>query len=133
MSEADIPDQVLQLIKVAHERLAAFARESYETVGRGAILIAMPLASGTSARIPTELVYRPATDFERLFDELDDEDRVFLGEAGLADAYVVIRMMKTYDPSTQAVLVITIEGYNPIIMKVKLEPPLVIDERPGIQ
>jgi hypothetical protein len=125
MKEATNEDRIIRFIEAAHGRLAAFARENYQTYGRGAVLVAVPLAPDVNAALSTTMAYHPATQFERLFDELDDVERAFLGNAGLADAHVLIRMIETYDPMTQAVLVIRIQGQNPIIIKMKLERPFV--------
>ena len=44
----------------------------------------------------------------------------------------MMRMIETYAPSTQAVVMVVFEGQNPITVKMKLERPFVLDEAAGV-
>jgi hypothetical protein len=121
MSDSDNQDQVIQLIEATHDRIAAFARKRYETYGRGVILIAVPqLASGTYALISTEMVYHLLSAVERIATDLD--------AWSISDGGALIRMMQTYDPATQAVVIVSINGQPPIAVKMNLDRPFVVDE-----
>ena len=130
-SDADNKDQAMQLIESVHGRIAAFARESHQKYGRGVILLAVPLlARGDDAPISTEMAYHTAANFEQLLDRLGDVERVIIGDTRLflSDAHAILRMIKTYDPSRQAVVSVRIGDHHTVSVKMKLERPLVVDE-----
>lgn len=118
-------DRVMQFIDVGHERIAAFARESFRRDGRGVIRIGFPdLPPGTTAMVATEMIYHTLAEIRRL-------------TAGLTgttadDAAVLMRMIDTYNPARQAVVTAAIEGQNPITIKMKLQPPFFVDEAGGV-
>jgi hypothetical protein len=120
---ADIKTQVTQLLDSVYDRIAAFARESYDTDGRGVILIAVPkMARGVDAS--KELVYHALDTIESIAADLDG----WHGD----DVDALVRMIETYDPAKQAVVTVAIGGQNPVSVTMKLEPPLVTDERQRI-
>ena len=53
-ADADNQDQVLQLIESVHSRIAAFARENYQTHGREVTLIIVPRMPSGDELISTE-------------------------------------------------------------------------------
>jgi hypothetical protein len=48
-------------------------------------------------------------------------------------ADILARMTETYDPATQAVVMAAIDGQNPISIKLRLEPPNLVDDPGGVQ
>lgn len=118
--------QVIEFIHATLEQLAQFARESYRAEGRGVVRVAFPAAPppGMTAVISTDMVYQTHEQVLDLFRDLSGELR--------EDAHVLIRMMETYDPMRQAVVMAQVGQGNPITIKMKLDPPFVMDEPGGI-
>jgi hypothetical protein len=48
------------------------------------------------------------------------------------DADVLIRMLRTYDPTQQAVVTVAVDGRNPVTVKMKLHRPSLVDEADGV-
>jgi hypothetical protein len=121
MGDAENPDQVMQLIEAVHNGIAAFARESYAIDGRGLILIAVPqVTRRTSTLISTEMVYHPLSAVERLATDI--------GASAGGDGGALIRMIHAYDPATQALVSVRIQGQRPITLKKNFAGPFVVDE-----
>ena len=115
----------LRFVDGLQESLAAFARESYQSDGRGVVLVCVPaLPLGQShGMVSTDMVYQTLEELRRLITELQGDSR--------KAADVLIRMVETYDPFRQAVLTVDAEGQNPISIKMKLEPAFLINEADG--
>jgi hypothetical protein len=125
----------VDLIGRVHRPVSVFARDIYQTHGRGAILFALPsVAPGVDVVVSTQMIYYTATKFELLFKELGDADRVAIGDVSLNlnEIHTLFRMIQTYDPSRQAVVSVRIGDHNAVSVKMELEPPLVTNERQRI-
>jgi hypothetical protein len=128
-------DEVVEMIASVRGPVSAFARQSYQTHGRGVTLIALPPAPlGVRVVVSTQMVYYTAAQFELIFNEFGNLERVAVGDTRLfrSDAHMIVRMIESYDPSTQAVVTVIFGSENTVTVKMKLERPLLIDERPRI-
>ena len=123
---AELRDRVGRLIEGLQERLAMFARESFEADGRGVTLVDIPgLPSGMArVTVSTEMVYHLLDDLCGWRDELP--------RASQEDTDVLIRMVETYDPTRQAVVMLAFAGKNPVTITMQLERPFVLDEVDGV-
>lgn len=103
-----------------------FARDGYEADGRGVTMVDIPgLPSGmTRVTVSTEMVYHVLDDLRGW--------RADLPPTSQEDTDVLIRMIETYDPSRQAVVMLTFAGRNPVTIKMKLERPFGLDEVDGV-
>ena len=109
-------DQILEIINAGHARLATFAKESFALHGRGIIRVQFPrVPAGTNALVETKMVYHDLKEMRRL-----------LSKAGKDEA-TTLQMIETYDPTRQAVVIAAIDGGNPITIKMKLDPPVIVD------
>lgn len=59
------------------------------------------------------------------------ELRSLTNPEGNDEAAVLVRMVETYDPERQAVVMASIDGENPISIKIRLERPNLVDEASG--
>ena len=68
MGEMDAnQNRALQFIQSVHERLAAFVRDSYAAVGRGAVVVQAPdIPPGVSAIASTAMVYHSEDEIRTL-------------------------------------------------------------------
>ena len=65
---------------------------------------------------------------------LEEVRRLFLGglpTESKGEGDVVLRMIETYDPLKQAVVMAMFEGEKPVTIKMRLEPPFLVDEVSG--
>lgn len=124
--EAAVKDHALRFIQTMHKHLAAFAQESYQTDGRGVVKVGIPdLPVGvTSALVATSMVYLTLGEVIRITADVQGDVR--------DEADVLIRMIETYSPSRQAVLTIAFGGHNPVSVKMKLQPAVLVDEADGV-
>jgi hypothetical protein len=108
------------------EELSKYAQDSYGLLGRGVVRLkvpAAPIEPGTVLAV-TEMVYQTPDVLRPLFAEMPD--------AGGEDAAILLRMIDTYDPATQAVLVLSFVGTGQhVSLKMRLNPPFVTDESKG--
>jgi hypothetical protein len=110
--------RALQFLESVHERLAAFARDSYAALGRGAVVVQAPdIPPGVTAIASTAMVYHAIDEIRNL---------------ARADAAVVIRMIETYDPSSQAVVMVATPLGNSITVKMRLDAPVILDDAKGL-
>jgi len=114
---------VRSFIEWAQDRLAIFARESYAAEGRGYIYFTVPPIPDPDQQIKMEMVYYVLTQVQRL---AADRSGVLREQAD-----ILIRMIETYDPATQAVVMAVGTG-DPIAIKMRLEMPFIVDEVGGV-
>jgi hypothetical protein len=107
MSHAINEDQVMQLIESASRRIAAFGRVRYRTDGRGVTLIIASPMVPCAGLIATGMIYYTLAAIECVAADRD-------GWSESDDATALLWMLKTYDPSTQAVVTVRIVGGNPV-------------------
>ena len=104
------------------QEISKFAQDSFGLHGRGAVRIAVPAAppvSGTSLAI-TDMLYQTLTVLRPLLTNITGPNR--------ETADVLIGMLETYDPTKHAVVVLSFdEGPNPVSVKMRLDPPYVVD------
>jgi hypothetical protein len=114
--------EALAAVLADHQaQVAEFARTSYEADGRGAVRVEFPLPrAGATIVSVTEMVYHTLEELRGLL-AADD-----------ADQAVLLKMVETYDPTTQAVVVAAFTGGNPISVEMRLEPPTMVDGAEGV-
>jgi hypothetical protein len=113
----DITDRTLQIISDHHAQISAFARASHESDGRGCVQVEFPnVPLGTTVVGTTMMKYIT-------LNELRNAVKPAKGK----DAEVLVGMVETYDPSIQAVVMASIERENPISLKLRLQPPTLVD------
>jgi hypothetical protein len=123
-------DRVLRVLVDGHAQLAAFARESYRLDGRGVIRVTIPppppgIPPGSVAT--TDMVYHVVEQIRTLTAHFTGTQR--------ADADDLLRMLDTYDPSTQAVVMVAFDDQRkdpPISVKMRLDVPVIVDEPGGV-
>jgi hypothetical protein len=109
-------DRITEMISASQPQLAAFAKESYTLHGRGIIRIEFPsVPPNTEALVATEMVYHDLAEMRRLMGEIGEDEAITL------------RMIETYDPERQAVVMAAIADQNPITVKMRLEAPVIVD------
>jgi hypothetical protein len=124
MSDESI-DRTMKIISDHHHQIVDFARKAYSQDGRGSIEVQFPNVPPGATAIGVSMMS---------YHKLDELRRLFARElAGNEDAAILMRMMETYHPERQAVVTATIEGENPITIKMKLERPFIVDEPEGVQ
>lgn len=107
-------DLVRKVIEGAHAQLSTFAQDSYGMHGRGVTLVEAPeVPPGATALVLTGMVYQPLEEVRTMTSGLSAE----------SEADVLLRMMETYDPAKQAVIMVAIAGRNPITVKMRLDEP----------
>jgi len=114
----------MSFIEWGQDRLATFARESYAAEGRGYIYFFVPPIPDPDQPIKAEMVYHVLTQVQRLTAGLSGVLR--------EQADILIRMIETYDPATQAVVMAAVGIGNPIAIKMRLEMPFIVDEAGGV-
>ena len=115
-------NRTLQIISAHHGQIVAFAKESFAAAGRGVIVVGFPnVPPGATAVGSTDMKYVT----------LDEMRELFAGDPN-EDAAITIRMIETFDPSRQAVVTAHIAGLNPISIKLRLDPPFVVDQAEGV-
>ena len=115
---------MLSFIEWGQGRLATFARESYAAEGLGYIYFSVPPIPDPDQPIKAEMVYHVLTQVQRLAADLSGVLR--------EQADILIRMIETYDPATQAVVMAAVGIGNPIAIKMRLEMPFIVDEAGGV-
>jgi len=110
----------MSFIEWGHDRLATFARESYAAEGRGYIYFFVPPIPDPDQPIKMEMVYYVLTQVQRLAADLSGVLR--------EQADILIRMIETYDPATQAVVIAAVGTVDPIAIKMRLEMPFIVDQ-----
>ena len=109
-------DRLLAMITAGHAQLAAFGREWYALNGRGLIRVEYPsVAPGVTANVSTRMLYE---DAETVRDLMADYPEI------ADDAAITLRMIDTYDPEKQAVVLASFQGGYPIAMKMWLDLPV---------
>ena len=116
-------ERTTQIVSDHHDQIAGFARESYGHEGRGVVQIAFP-------RVPSGTL--PVGSTMMKYHTLDDLRRMAARAPGDNHGAILIRMLETYDPATQAVVTAAIEGEMPVSIKMKLERPIISDEPSGV-
>ena len=120
----DNTDRLMAVLRGAQPALAKFARESFDSEGRGIVRVslpALPNRSGT-ALVETEMVYHSLRQMRELLEGVKDRE----------DADVTIRMIETYDPGRQAVVIVAFAGGLPVTVKMKLDPPFFVEDAGGV-
>jgi len=110
----------VQCIFAAHAQIATFARESFTHDGRGVVMIDFPIAKGTNV-VAATMNYHDLTSVRELAAEMT--------HSGGEDADVLLRMVETYDPETQAVVMATVGEGWPVSVTVRLDHPTIIDDQ----
>ena len=107
-------NRIVAMVNAAQSHLATFARESYAHYGRGIIRVVFPaVPPGTEAIVSAEMEYHDL-----------DEMRTLLG--GSEDATTTLRMIETYEPDREAVVIATIDKGSSLRMKMRLDPPALV-------
>jgi hypothetical protein len=103
-------------IQAIHEQVSTFARARFQAEGRGLIEATTPIGSALKLREPARphFVYHTVSEFRRRTADLTG------GSRDTVD--MLLRMIDTYDPTMQAVLIATLDGQNPVSLRVKLAP-----------
>jgi hypothetical protein len=105
-------NRIVAMVNAAQSHLATFARESYAHYGRGIIRVVFPVVQpGTEAIVSAEMMYHDL-----------DEMRSLIGNT--EDGSTTLRMIETYEPDREAVVVATIDKGNPLAMTMRLDPPV---------
>lgn len=114
---------LMEMMTASQPQIAKFARESYAELGRGIVRIGFPKPPpGRSMVAVTDVSYSTFEDMRVLADGDDAEDWA-----------ITLRMIETYDPARQAVVIATIGGELPVTVKMKLDPPVMIDGPTTVQ
>ena len=98
-------DNIRRLIAAASEEMETFARTSFASDGRGVIMVEFPDVEPERAIVATSMVYHQLEHVRRLTAGTGD------------DADVLVRMIETYDPDAQALVLATVGRSNPISLK----------------
>jgi hypothetical protein len=118
---ADSPkDRAVLAIQAAHKQLSKFAQDSYGMHGRGVTRVSVPAlpAPGQTVQVATEMVYHELAELRRMTASMKDR----------SDAAVLIRMIETYDPAKQAVVMIAVGRDNPVSVKMRLDAPFIVED-----
>ena len=114
-------NRTVKILDDHHDQIVAFARTNYKTDGRGVIQVGFPNASPVMAVVGVRMMkYITIGEMRRIMRPGDEETAT------------LVRMIETYDPALQAVVIAAIDGENPVSVKMKLERPLLVDEAEGI-
>ena len=107
-------DRLLEVVNMAQSQLARFATESFRVDGRGLVQVTVPDFIGEpDTFVATPMAYHTLAGLrEKLYGE---------------DADITLRMIETYDPEKQAVVMIEFRGGNPITIKMRLEQQAVAE------
>ena len=114
-------DRTIKIISDHHGQIATFARKSYELDGRGAIQVGFPNVPPGRTAVGVGIMKSVA---------LAELHRLAPADEEMA---VLVRMVETYDPMKQAVVLAAIDGELSISIKMKLDPPFVVDTADGVQ
>ena len=115
----DSRDRTIEIIGNHHDQLASFAKKSYELDGRGLIHVEFP-------NVPRGMTVIGQVMMKYVGLE---EARGLIG--GDEDGQITLRMIETYDPTRQAVVLAGILDENPISIKMRLELPFMVDDPGG--
>jgi hypothetical protein len=110
-------EAVTEFVSSNHAALAEFARESFRMHGRGVVRVELPKKGTVGA-----LIYHDLDEMRRLTARLSPE----------SEGDVVIRMIETYDPERQGVVMVEIQGEKAVSMKMNLNPPTLVAEPGGV-
>lgn len=115
-----------RIIEAAHAPLAAFARKSYGLAGRGVVLVHPPDLTGElgTSIVATTMMFQTLDELRRLTAQMSPPGR--------EDADVLIGMLETYDPAVQAVVMVAVGKGRPITVKMRLDPPTLVDDARGV-
>jgi hypothetical protein len=114
-----------QCIVAAHGEIAKFAVERFMHDGRGVVMIDFPIAPGTNV-VAATMHYHDLTSVRALTAEITD--------SGLEDADILLRMVETYDPETQAVVMASAGGGFPVFVTIRLDQPtIIVDDPDGVR
>lgn len=123
--ETDNTELVLQFVSAAQPELAGFAKSSFQDGGRGVIRVEFPeVPPGSTVVASTEMVYQTLEEIRRVVSSLKGDNR--------ADAQILLGMIESYDPATQAVVTAVVGGNNPVSIKMKLAPPTLVAAPRGV-
>jgi len=107
-------NRIVAMVNAAQSHLATFARESYAHYGRGIIRVVFPaVPPGTEAIVSAEMMYHDL-----------DEMRSLIGDT--EDGSTTLRMIETYEPERQAVVIATIDKGSPLTMTMRIDPPALL-------
>lgn len=124
LTSADNQERAAQLVGASHAHIAAFAQRCFASDGRGLVLVSFPAPPpGTAIITIPGAGYHTLEDLRRMASDLPDNE----------DMAISIRMVETYDPSRQAVVMATVGDGNPVTMKMKLDPPTLVDGPTSVQ
>lgn len=111
----DYQERIKQFLADTQSRIAPFAQESYRAHGRGLVKVAIPdspeLVPGLAM---TDMVYHKLDSLRELF--------AGVGKASREDAAITLRMVETYDPDRQAVVMVAADGLPAVTVKLRLQP-----------
>lgn len=109
-------------LDAAHFEIAKYAQESFGTEGRGLVRIDAPDFPVTPddtliGYVACPMVYETLPHLRGLFADSEGSSR--------EESDVVFRMLETYDPFSQAVVMVAFGQSNPFTLKLHLVRPLV--------
>lgn len=109
---------LMERVRASHQHLAAFARQAFASTGRGAVQVIF--------REPTQ----PARTTHQTIDGTAyytiEEIRRLVRQSPNADASPLLRMLESYDPERQAVVLAAFPTSTPTSFKMRLDAPLVL-------
>jgi hypothetical protein len=117
MIAAETTRRTEALVAAHHAQLAAFARASYRSEGRGLVHVCFPEHPEPLAI--TLMKYITLAELRRLVEGMDS-------------GAVLLGMLERYDPRRQAVLSANIAGHPGLSVTMKLDPPVIVPEASGI-
>lgn len=116
-------DALSRFLKAFRREIAAVAREGYASEGRGVVRVDLS-AEGDHGATAAETMYHALEEIEEIAEELDGAAR--------ESTDALLRLIKTYDPTRQAVLTAALPGQAPISMKIQLDMTAEVSETRGV-
>jgi hypothetical protein len=111
----------LRVIQSAHDELSVFGQDSYAVHGRGVIRVGVSNSpAAATIGVFTEMVYHTLAETRDLTDGVAADSR--------ADVDVLLRMIETYEPTTQAVVMVDFAEQLPVAVKMRLDEPLLAED-----
>ena len=124
MTEANSASRTAEIVAAHHSQIAAFARKACPLEGRGVVHIRFPpVPTGATIVGITGMNYITLVELRRIGSGQRAKD---------AGSDIVVQMVESYDPDQQVVVMAAIDGENPISVKMRLDPSMIVDDAPGV-
>jgi hypothetical protein len=111
--------RALRFIAATHDQIATYAQESFGMHGRGVVFTEAPARGTPTGFMTAPMGYTDLAYIRQLHVDATEQER--------ESAAVVLRMVETYDPFKQAVVMIAFPDANAITVKMRLAEPLIED------